>query len=331
MHINRRSNMIKQKLIPLYKYLVRSRYVLPGLAFIMVFTFVAIGTIADRPTDAFADTYTAVTVPSAADNSPTGPGTAAGNSAASKPAASNSTTTAPGSPASGTAPASGQATKPAQAVAPAVKPAPAPAPAPTPSTGGWTYPLHTGIKTTYFWAGEAASADNDFIQNVSSAWQSNWAAYFGGEDDPHNRCGYNPCGFTPKENPFYFALPFGDFTETGQAPGVNKVHWYNTAAQSRLNGGHSILKNRWIQVNLGAKTVYAQWQDVGPFYSDDSAYVFGTAAPKSTRAGLDVSPAVRDYLGMGGSATTSWRFVTDAEVPAGPWKTTVTTSGTDWN
>lgn len=208
---------------------------------------------------------------------------------------------------------------------------PTPAPAAVPSAGNWTYPLHTNIKTTYFWAGEAASADNDFIQNIESAWQSNWAAYFGGEDNPSNRCGYRPCAFAPRENAFYFALPFGDFTDSGPKSNLSIVPWYNAAAQARLNSGQSILKNRWIQINLGSKTAYAQWEDVGPFNDDDGAYVFGTAAPRSSRAGLDVSPAVRDYLGMGGSASTSWRFVTDAEVPAGPWKTTITTSGTDWN
>jgi hypothetical protein len=37
-------------------------------------------------------------------------------------------------------------------------------------------------------------------------------------------------------------------------------------------------------------------------------------------AGLDVSPAVRDYIGMrGGKDVTSWRFVEFRDVPPGPW------------
>lgn len=202
--------------------------------------------------------------------------------------------------------------------------------APAPAVSG--YPLHTNIKTTYFWAGEAASADNDFIQNVSSAWQTNWQNYFGGSDDPVSRCGYNPCAFTPRENPFYFALPFGDYTTTGPVSDLSMVHWYNPAQP--MQPGQSILKNRWIMIqaspNGASKTVYAQWQDVGPFSEHDASYVFGTSAPASTRAGLDVSPAVRDYLGMGGSTTSSWKFVDAADVPPGPWKTTITSSGPDW-
>jgi hypothetical protein len=215
------------------------------------------------------------------------------------------------------------------------KPAPAPAPAATTPAGTWKYPLHTGIKTTYFWAGEEAGPDNDFIQNISSAWQSDWKSYFGGTDDPSNRCGYNPCGFTPKENPFYFALPWGDYTESGQVSNMHIIPWYAGAVPN----GQSIIKNRWIQITAApdgvSKTVYAQWEDVGPFNWTDGGYVFGTSTPASNRAGLDVSPAVRDYLGanfrQSGSTVSSWRFVDFSEVPAGPWKSTITTSGPDWN
>ena len=79
--------------------------------------------------------------------------------------------------------------------------------------------------------------------------------------------------------------------------------------------------------------VYAQWEDVGPFGENDSNYVFGSANPKSTTnktAGLDVSPAVNDYLGLSGLDTTSWQFVDEKDVPSGPWKNIVTTSGIYW-
>jgi hypothetical protein len=36
-------------------------------------------------------------------------------------------------------------------------------------------------------------------------------------------------------------------------------------------------------------------------------------------AGLDVSPAVRDYLGLKQTDVTDWRFVDFREVPRGPW------------
>jgi hypothetical protein len=37
-------------------------------------------------------------------------------------------------------------------------------------------------------------------------------------------------------------------------------------------------------------------------------------------AGLDVSPAVRDYLGLQPTDVTDWRFVDTADVSPGPWR-----------
>ena len=37
-------------------------------------------------------------------------------------------------------------------------------------------------------------------------------------------------------------------------------------------------------------------------------------------AGLDVSPAVRDYLGLGPMSLTDWQFVEVRDVPPGPWR-----------
>jgi hypothetical protein len=57
--------------------------------------------------------------------------------------------------------------------------------------------------------------------------------------------------------------------------------------------------------------------------TDDIKYVFGDARPvnsKNNGAGLDISPAVRDYLGFKTSAKCDWRFVDLHEVPDGPWK-----------
>jgi hypothetical protein len=52
--------------------------------------------------------------------------------------------------------------------------------------------------------------------------------------------------------------------------------------------------------------------------------VFGNERPKvnlNTGAGLDVSPAVRDYLGLKQTDVTDWRFVDFTDVPHGPWAT----------
>jgi hypothetical protein len=50
--------------------------------------------------------------------------------------------------------------------------------------------------------------------------------------------------------------------------------------------------------------------------------VFGDERPKpnlNRNAGLDVSPAVRDYLGLSDLDVCDWKFVEFREVPPGPW------------
>jgi hypothetical protein len=188
----------------------------------------------------------------------------------------------------------------------------------------WRYPLHTGIATTMFWVGEEASEENGWIANLASTWDADWADHYGGEDDPENRSGWYPADFVPKENPFYFALPYSDFDSSGKRKANYKtlIPW---AAAKTYGSSESAVKNRWIQIVNGAKVCYGQWEDAGPFGESDEAYVFGAATPKYASAGLDVSPAMRDCLGVGDVSTLSWRFVDDGEVPAGPWKTIITT------
>jgi hypothetical protein len=184
----------------------------------------------------------------------------------------------------------------------------------------------TGIITTIFWAGEPADQSNGYIANAASAWDGNWEKHYGGYDDPGNRNGYFPSAFTPKENPFYAALPYNDL----DANGGRKI-----TALSCLNSNdpaytdYSWCKNTWIEIRHGTKTVYAQWEDVGPFLEDDYSYVFGGQPPANTtgeKAGLDVSPAVRDYLDLSDVDTTTWRLVPTSQVPNGPWKQIITTS-----
>ena len=67
----------------------------------------------------------------------------------------------------------------------------------------------------------------------------------------------------------------------------------------------------------------------GPFRTDHWEYVFGNERPKpnlNRGAGLDVSPAVRDYLGLPDTDVTDWKFVEFSEVPPGPWASSVTTT-----
>ena len=86
--------------------------------------------------------------------------------------------------------------------------------------------------------------------------------------------------------------------------------------------GKSSYNGHWLEVRTGTKICYAQWEDVGPFYTDSATYVFGDGRPSPNvnhGAGVDVSPAVRDYLGLGSFGLVDWRFVEQAEVPTGPW------------
>jgi hypothetical protein len=51
--------------------------------------------------------------------------------------------------------------------------------------------------------------------------------------------------------------------------------------------------------------------------------VFGNKPPKATEngsAGIDISPAVRDYLVIKSGTKIHWRFVEESQVPYGPWK-----------
>jgi hypothetical protein len=197
--------------------------------------------------------------------------------------------------------------------------------------GGKDYPRHDRIVATVFWVGEAANAQNAGIPNFASAWDSNWLEHYGGVDEWMNRDydGLWPATFEPKENPFYFALPYYEYNPDGSVKAnANRVYWYDPARPP--TPGYSILKNRWVKITHGEAVAYAQWQDVGPIETDDIEYVFGEAGPKNqwdTKAGIDISPAVANYLGISGKGDVSWQFVDEEEVPKdGPWYRVVTTS-----
>lgn len=181
------------------------------------------------------------------------------------------------------------------------------------------YPWHPNIVTTIFWVGESASTNNP-VHNRSSSWDLNWKESFGGFDNPERRRGYLPIGFVPKLNPFYFALPYNDVSRGGFKPEASKViPWFR---QAFVKEGQSVCRDRWIQIRARGKSCYAQWSDCGPFRTDHWEYVFGNSRPSmnlNKGAGLDVSPAVRDYLGLGPSDMTDWKFVEFNEVPRGPW------------
>jgi hypothetical protein len=179
--------------------------------------------------------------------------------------------------------------------------------------------------TTLFWVGEPSNAQNNFIPNKASYWDKDWQVRYGGVDDPERRNGYWPSDFRPKENPFYVALPYGEFGTRNQLKiTAQRVPWYRS-------GLSPLLKNRWVEITWGGHSCFAQWEDVGPCGENDFDFVFGTAnVPLNgfdTRAGLDISPAIRHYLGISHNALTEWRFAAEQDVPAGPWTEIVTMSG----
>ena len=77
-----------------------------------------------------------------------------------------------------------------------------------------------------FWVGEAASEDNAGIPNHQSFWSDDWVKSYGGVDSPDKRNEWLPQSFTPKENPFYFALPYGDYANGSLKDMANIVPWY---------------------------------------------------------------------------------------------------------
>jgi hypothetical protein len=200
-------------------------------------------------------------------------------------------------------------------------------PACSPTSHLTGYSVHQNITATMFWIGEKPLKG---APNGVSAWDEKWAQHFGGVDDPKSRDGLLPAAFRPLENPFYVALPYNDLARNGRKPDADHIiPWANT--KPSWGKWQSMCKDRWVRITCGGKVCYAQWEDVGPFETDDAAYVFGDGSipPKNKEnqsAGIDVSPAVSAYLGIGGMGKVSWQFADPDDVPAGPWSEIVTRS-----
>ena len=186
------------------------------------------------------------------------------------------------------------------------------------------FPFKKNIVTTTFWIGQDSTGYNS-TTNYKSAWDGSWTRNFGGTDCPDRRVGTAmpgavtlPKRFAPTLNPYYVALPFNDIKYPKLAS--KYVPWWD-AAFHKKNPYVSQCKGRWIMIEFQGRVCFAQWEDVGPLRYDCAGYVFGNDRPtrEHSNAGLDVSPAVQDYLGLDGMDTTNWRFVEDDEVPYGPW------------
>jgi hypothetical protein len=182
-------------------------------------------------------------------------------------------------------------------------------------------PWKRNVVATVFWVGELPTENNP-TPNTKSAWDQNWQANFGGYDHPDRRDGWSPSGFTPMLNPFYVALPYNDVAKGGvhrpEASDVIPWFWENYRGD-----GISVCKGRWVAIHHEGRVCYAQWEDVGPFEVDHWQYVFGNEAPRPNRnhaAGIDLSPAARDFLRLRSGQRVEWRFVDERQVPRGPWR-----------
>ncbi len=180
------------------------------------------------------------------------------------------------------------------------------------------YPWKYNIITTVFWIGEGGSPISS-TDNVASAWDANWRQDNHGTDNPYNRDGFAPADHAAMINPFYVALPFNDLAFPDKARRWLPAGWARPPKDGKQV---SACKDRWVEIkNAQGETCYAQWEDVGPLRYDHAEYVFGNERPDTyTRAGLDVSPAVAQYLNITGkNRLTRWRFVDDADVQPGAW------------
>ena len=191
------------------------------------------------------------------------------------------------------------------------------------------YPWKTHVTCTVFWIGEQPSGRNK-TPNHKSSWDQNWAQNFGGYDDPepsrriadHRTGEFRPKAFVPRLNPFYIALPYNDvISHRAHKPEASRViPWFS---RMRPQPGKTVCKGRWIQIYYSGRSCYGQWEDCGPWETDDWEFVFGNKPPKTREnggAGIDLSPSIRDYLGLKSGAKVHWRFVEAGQVPYGPWK-----------
>lgn len=185
-----------------------------------------------------------------------------------------------------------------------------------------TYPWHKFITATVFWIGEAPNGRNK-TPNDKSSWDREWQKNFGGYDnpDPAARVNFRPKGFRPGQNTFYVALPYNDCVnhKAHKPEAARVIPWFK---RYKPEPGESVCKGRWVQVVHGRKYCFAQWEDCGPWVTDDWQYVFGNRPPRNKQnggAGIDISPAVRDYLGVKSGDKVHWRFIEFGKIPRGPW------------
>ena len=233
--------------------------------------------------------------------------------------------------------------QPDAAVSASAEPVPGPRLPEVTSQPAERYPVHEHVVGSIFWIGEPAGESNAYITNEETAWHSDPVGAFGGIDGPtdpnaaisgpqdiaRDEHGM-PTEFTPRFNPYYFALPANEFDEQGPIPGARE---HSPWSDEPVADDESLFLGRWIKiwpVGDPERVTYGQWLDTGPFVEQDYEYVFGDGSQRPANevnrsadnlgAGIDLSPAMALALGAeGGSGDFSWQFVDTAAVPNGPW------------
>src|SRR5260370_14529571 len=114
-----------------------------------------------------------------------------------------------------------------------------------PRARGEPYPWKRQIVTTVCWIGEKPSENNP-VPNRSSSWDKEWSKSYGGFDDPNpaRRQDYTPVKFTPRQHPFYCALPYNDQAATAHRPAA--AHLPPAVNDASQRPGGSACKDRWI-------------------------------------------------------------------------------------
>jgi hypothetical protein len=72
----------------------------------------------------------------------------------------------------------------------------------------------------------------------------------------------------------------------------------------------------FVRLNYVTAAEIGRQIGVGPFHTDSAEYVFGDERPSPNvnhGAGIDVSAAVRDFLGLRSLELVDWRFVEQAD------------------
>ena len=127
---------------------------------------------------------------------------------------------------------------------------------------------------------------------------------------------------SPRKTPFTWRSLIMTFPEGSIRRRASRViPWFRREYAGK---GQSVCKGRWVQIVYNKRSCFAQWEDCGPFTTEDWPYVFGDKASPSiprTKGRALTSPlpyatiwALREEQPLSTGAL--WNFY---RIPRGPW------------